>query len=377
MIPLRKPRGARAARPLFLWAAGLALLIGGCGDDAAVIEDIRDRVAPYDYIPRTARQRFEQESARQNPHGHGNNPHGGGGPILEWELPEGWREVEKTQHRQANFRVGEKTECYLSILPGGGGGLVANVNRWRKQMGLEAQTPEQIKELPKSKLFIDATVVDVEGTFTGMGGGEPMNDARMLGLVASAQRVTVVLKMVGPKSEVDLQRGAFFRLAKSFREKRPEGHGTQGGGGAAGPAKFQYKTPDGWSAVAPTQYRDINFKIGNDVQCYVSVLVGGGGGVFMNVNRWRNQMGKPPLSRAELANLEKLRLLGEDAPFLQMTGGKYSGMDGRKVDDAAMYATLVEHKGRLVTVKMTGAAKSVAAQRAKFVAFCESLETVQ
>lgn len=54
---------------------------------------------------------------------------------------------------------------------------------------------------------------------------------------------------------------------------------------------FHYSVPAGWTELAPTQFRNPNFAIGQDgdMECYVSVLQGDGGGLAINLNRWRGQ----------------------------------------------------------------------------------------
>ncbi|MDB4617249.1 hypothetical protein OAK81_01370 [Verrucomicrobiales bacterium] len=142
-----------------------------------------------------------------------------GAPRLIWDLPEGWKEVETTQMRDANLRFGENDEgeCYLTKLSGGGGGLVANVNRWRGQMGLPDAKPEEINALPKKPLFgTDATYIDLEGDFGGMGGGEAKKDYKMLGLVLTAQGGAVFVKMTGPKTLVDANTAKFDAFCQSL-----------------------------------------------------------------------------------------------------------------------------------------------------------------
>src|SRR5688572_18937213 len=70
---------------------------------------------------------------------------GGASSSLRWITPAGWSELPTSAMRVANFRVGddERAECYLTLLGGDGGGLAANVNRWRAQMGLGALSADE------------------------------------------------------------------------------------------------------------------------------------------------------------------------------------------------------------------------------------------
>lgn len=63
-------------------------------------------------------------------------PRPGGG--LRWTLPKGWTEAEGGQMRFATLKppVPGKIDGSVVVLPGPAGGELANVNRWRGQIGL-------------------------------------------------------------------------------------------------------------------------------------------------------------------------------------------------------------------------------------------------
>lgn len=66
---------------------------------------------------------------------------------LHWTLPAGWQRVAgERPMRLATFSttVGEPLEVALSRFPGDTGGLLANVNRWRGQVGLAAITDNDL-----------------------------------------------------------------------------------------------------------------------------------------------------------------------------------------------------------------------------------------
>ena len=109
---------------------------------------------------------------------------------LNWTAPAGWRAIEPTAFRNPNFVFDaiEGAECYVSTLPAGGGGLLANLNRWRKQMGLEAIDEAALEQLErKTILGQSAVVVDWTGTYSGMGGA-PRSQWRLLGGIVSLPR---------------------------------------------------------------------------------------------------------------------------------------------------------------------------------------------
>ena len=64
-----------------------------------------------------------------------------------WEKPESWIESEGSSMRLATFQVPYSSgyaELSVSEIGGDGGGIKANVNRWRKQLGLSEQSISEI-----------------------------------------------------------------------------------------------------------------------------------------------------------------------------------------------------------------------------------------
>ena len=68
-------------------------------------------------------------------------------------LPEGWQQLAADQMRVGNYSVtgknGGKAQVTVIPLPGTAGGGFENVNRWRKQVGLEPITADQLDKEAK------------------------------------------------------------------------------------------------------------------------------------------------------------------------------------------------------------------------------------
>ena len=64
--------------------------------------------------------------------------------------------------------------------------------------------------------------------------------------------------------------------------------------------QLTYKTPDGWTEVAPSEMRVASFTVksadGNKLDVSVVPLPGPAGGDASNVNRWRSQVGLTAMS---------------------------------------------------------------------------------
>lgn len=143
----------------------------------------------------------------------------------------------------------------------------------------------------------------------------------------------------------------------------------------AAQAPFHWSAPEGWQEQAPTQYRLANFRVGpnQEGECYLTVLGGGGGGAFANVNRWRGQMGLSAYTQEEFDDLEKVTVLGQQAIHVDFEGS-FSGMGGGQAAEGfRLLGTLLEYEGQGVFLKMVGPKEALEKERENFHAFASSL----
>lgn len=139
---------------------------------------------------------------------------------VSYELPSGWVALPAAQFREVNFRVAgaDNAECYMTTLGGGGGGIDANVNRWRGQIGHAPLTSAQIAALPTTTWFgASASIIDLEGDWGGMSGKASMKNWRLVGLIQVAGDKVRTLKMTGPRELIAAELENFQRLVASFR----------------------------------------------------------------------------------------------------------------------------------------------------------------
>jgi hypothetical protein len=91
------------------------------------------------------------------------------GKPLSWSLPDGWtHEAGKNPLRFATFRFGSKErplELTVTSLDGEAGSLMANLNRWRGQIGLKPIAEENIKKIARAENIngVDAILVEMSG----------------------------------------------------------------------------------------------------------------------------------------------------------------------------------------------------------------------
>ena len=77
------------------------------------------------------------------------------------------------------------------------------------------------------------------------------------------------------------------RFARVLPQTAPPMQAASGQQSGSDASPFAYETPEGWTEVAPTQFRNPNFVAGasGEIECYVSVLAGGGGGNAPNMGK--------------------------------------------------------------------------------------------
>lgn len=300
-------------------------------------------------------------------------------PTPTLDLPPGWEHLEPSAFRNLNFRpAGDpELECYLTVLGGDGGGQLNNVNRWRGQMSLEPLSAIELVELERVNfLGVPAVLVDLEGSFTGMGGA-PKEDWRMLGLLATVPGQAVSLKLTGPSGKVGAQVGNFRDLANEITRSQQEANsGPQGSSAqdATAPSGLAWETPEGWTQGPARTMRLASFvpKASPEVDISVTQLAGNGGGPKANFDRWRGQMGQDPISQAEISDLERIEVLGEEALVIEIDG-RFTGMGNADLQSARMLGAMVPNGNGTLFVKLTGPREAVAAETDAFRAFLTSL----
>lgn len=136
----------------------------------------------------------------------------------KWDVPPGWKEVPGGQFLVAKFFIAgdaaTPTAVNVSMSAGDGGGLAANVNRWRGQLG---QLPWSAAELEQQAKEIEvaggqATVVDLSGTDARSGQAVSLAGAMV---VRGGQ--TWFYKLMGDASVVASQKDAFIKFVKEVK----------------------------------------------------------------------------------------------------------------------------------------------------------------
>lgn len=317
--------------------------------------------------------------------------------LLEWKAPDGWDVLPPRPLRNVNLKKGD-VQCYVSFLTGGG--AMGNINRWRMQMGEQPVSRAAIDELKTARILgRDAWLLDLTGRYQGMD-GIPHPSYRMVAGYVEFPAFALSIKMFGPAEQVAAERKAFDAFTASLGFDMHRGFGTGSGkrdaeaasqaarnkaqadadphrgapsgasngappGTAFDPHALQWSLPANWTPRKGSGMRFVSFDIARGTEAYILFLPMDGGGVIANINRWREQMKQAPLTKKQIDDLERVRILGVESPVLEA----YSP------DRKGLIATHAAVPGQTMFIKMIGPADRVRAAKDAFFAFCASLRT--
>jgi hypothetical protein len=311
-------------------------------------------------------------------------PDNSGLPPLKYTLPAGWKEKELTQMRVASFAIIENgRQADVSVIPMGGmaGGNLANVNRWRGQVGQEPVEEEAVVKMTEKVVIAgqDADLFDIAGSG---------NAQRILASVLHHDGTAWFFKVTGDADLVKKNKAAFISFLKSVEfgglaapstmdlSKLPPSHPPLPGmntGGEVVPAadagdKPTWTIPAGWKAGPLTQFLIAKYVVAGtgDMKAEVNVssLEGDGGGLAPNVNRWRGQLGLPPA--------EKIATTSFDVPGGKASVVDFSGNNPRNGKPGRLIGAIVPIGGQTWFYKLMGDTDVVAAQKDAFTKFVQS-----
>mgnify|MGYP001547028696 CR=1 FL=1 len=133
----------------------------------------------------------------------------------QWQVPAGWQPTQGGAFLVAKFLIsGTDSEQAAVNVSAAGGDLLANVNRWRRQLGLaplaDNQLPQAVSslDLPEGK----ATVVDMTSDAANNG-----LKTRLVAAVVPHGQQTWFYKLMGGESLVAQQKDAFLKFVQSAK----------------------------------------------------------------------------------------------------------------------------------------------------------------
>ncbi|MGD0059716.1 MAG: hypothetical protein ABSD58_09895 [Verrucomicrobiia bacterium] len=141
-------------------------------------------------------------------------------PNPQWSVPADWQPGNPSSMRRATFLVkgtdGQTAEIAVSVFPGDVGGLMANINRWRGQIGLGPVAPDEIAGIT-SNLDVNgtkSTVVDFKADTAPSGKTQP---PRMIVVTVPNAGNSWFFKMTGDAPLVGAQKDSFLQFVKSVK----------------------------------------------------------------------------------------------------------------------------------------------------------------
>jgi len=132
--------------------------------------------------------------------------------ALQWTLPKGWTQTMTGGMRYATIKpaVPGSIDVSVVVLPGPAGGELANVNRWRGQLGLAAVDAAALASMRKD-------VHSKAGTFALYDfSSEGPKPSRMIAALAQRDGNSWFIKMLGDASSVAAARGDFIHLLQGM-----------------------------------------------------------------------------------------------------------------------------------------------------------------
>lgn len=135
-----------------------------------------------------------------------------GGSDLKWIAPSTWIPKTGSSMRKGSYAVkagAAEADLAITAFPGDTGGLHANINRWRGQVGLK---PAGAAELDASVQHIDGQglhfdVVDLAGP----------SGTRMLGAITNYNGNSWFFKLMGPDVLVAAEKPAFLQFLQTVQ----------------------------------------------------------------------------------------------------------------------------------------------------------------
>jgi hypothetical protein len=280
----------------------------------------------------------------------------------QWTLPKDWRQLPASGagpgERFATIEIpaGEKPlQATVTSLPkqedqDDGDAVLVNVDRWRGQMGREPlMDKRQIKTMVRERKTADGTtayVLGVLGKFQAGGMTPPFAG--------------------GGNSQVPSGHPAIGPAASPSGPSSPSAE-------TGISSDLKYEVPAGWQQGKTDAMRKAAFTVqegSRSVSITIVVTEGAmAADLAANVNRWRGQVGLPPVDKDEVAASVKPIQVGDAAgSFIEIVGPK------EPAPQKAVYGASAPRDGKVWSVTMRGDPELAARELERFQAFVKSIQ---
>lgn len=324
--------------------------------------------------------------------------------LPEWKVPEGWKELPGEGMRYATLVVeaGEPPlEVRVTPLGMAARDPLANVNRWREQIGLGPIESQDLAQVHRTE-NVGGRSVDLVDMTGPAGDGQPAT--RILAAIVPGSDTVWFFMLMAPADRVGKHTKEFESFVRSIRlktapaaaamppdhppmEGMPPDHPPMGDMPPDHPpvasapdaqqpssgSELVWSLPAGWKQEASSSaFRLGTFKFadgGEAAEVAITKFAGGAGGVLENINRWRGQIGLAPVGKLEDQPVTNVRVAGRSADRLDIVANTGDAAQRQRMivvtllrDDVAYF------------IKMTGASALLDKHLGDFDAFLASIQ---
>jgi hypothetical protein len=340
-----------------------AMILAGCDQPT-----IHSYSAPKDPPPPTASRTGDsgERATRQT-----------APPAVSWTVPDGWQGMPSDQQsRLATYKAGDgqsTIEISVSEFSGNIGELHDNLNRWRVQVGLaELDHAELENRLRDHESGMAATLPflqeqRIQGVLLDIGPDDGGGERILVAWLEDNFGRTWFIKARGKADALAPHRDAIKDFSSSFKLT-----GSDPEFAPAPKEEVVWDAPEHWRTSSNTSSMlTAAFEIENKaglMRATITGLRGQAGGTLANLNRWRRQIGLPPVSSLEEQASETIDISGQPAILyvIKAPGGNADSSPG------ILIATQ-ERGGLSWFFKMTGASEALDLERPSFDAFLRTI----
>jgi len=377
-------------------AAVCVLSLAGCGQDEIQVYEVAKATPASAQASAPASQSGPGTPATSTGPTPSPTQNGASAPApaparVPWTVPDGWESRPNASGmRLASYGVktedGRAVDISVVVLGQESGSVLDNVNRWRRELRLPPITADELSSVSESVLIGEepSQLYDLISEELVL---EDKYRARTLAAMLDAGGAIVFFKAMGEAELVFEQKPKFVAWLNSVLTGPPGGRqsstGTSTSTASDAPRSEQsegptWQAPAHWKAGGPRPMRFASYSVpatgeGDPADLSISSLGGDGGGVLTNLNRWRNQVGLPPLTEAAW-NEEKKEVTtkgGRSALIMTMTGDRSPDGQPKKTQ---ILAAIIPHGDRTWFLKLTGDDALVTQETEAFVEFVRSFQ---
>lgn len=272
-----------------------------------------------------------------------------------WAVPASWNEVETTSSmRIATYQTTSGVEVAVTAFPGDVGGLVANVNRWRGQVGLDSTDEQGVEENIERLTGSNVIVVDINGV-----------SSRLIGTIIDVgDGQTWFAKAMGDSESVEQIKSDIVDFSVSFHvhhdsddHSSPSAPSQTPQAPASSPT-LDWTPPPQWKADPDASaILMAAFFADSGARITLTSLSGDGGGLMGNINRWRGQLG---MSALQSMDEQPIKDLGDGALIVDLVSSEGAGR---------ILAGIVPVGDQTLFFKMTGSVEETDSEIERFEEF--------